>query len=52
MIHANPLHLPTAETLAPGLITDLARLTRSPPSLPSPHLFPIDVAAPLTIKIT
>jgi hypothetical protein len=43
MIRANPLHLPTAETLAPGLTPDSARLTRSPPSTPSPHLFPIDL---------
>lgn len=44
MIRANPLHLPMAETLAPGLTPDSARLTRSPPSTPSPHLFPIDGA--------
>jgi hypothetical protein len=52
MIRANPLHLPTAETLAPSLTPDSARLSRSPPSPPLPLLFPIDVATPLTIKVT
>lgn len=46
MIRANPLHLPMAVTLAPGLTPDSARLTRSPPSTPSPHLFSIDGATP------
>lgn len=52
MIRPHPHHLPTAATLAPGLTPDSARLSRSPPSTPSPLLFPIVVVTPLTIKVS
>jgi len=47
MIRSNPMHLPTAETLASGLAPDSARLPRSPPPTLSTILSPIDVTTPL-----
>jgi len=43
MTCSNPLHLPMAGTLVLGPIPGSARLARSPPPVPVPHLFPIDV---------